>query len=141
VPRRRRCPSAATVRKQTPGTALDQNIDETLEGIAHRIDLIGEFFQGIQVTLPGGGQPFFPFGAIFFGLATPSEGAALGALFAGGDRFEWLRASASWYLPSGAPPSSGNRTTKVLTLAQPEIKSAAPKITMTNSLRKFTLLL
>jgi hypothetical protein len=31
------------------------------------------------------------------------EGAALGALFAGGDRFEWLRAGAAWYLPAGWP--------------------------------------
>jgi len=31
------------------------------------------------------------------------EGAALGALFAGAERFEWLRAGATWYLPSGWP--------------------------------------
>ena len=31
------------------------------------------------------------------------EGVALGALFGGGSRFEWLRASAAWYLPFGLP--------------------------------------
>jgi len=31
------------------------------------------------------------------------EGTTLGTLFAGGDRFEWLRTGATWYLPSGWP--------------------------------------